>query len=159
MTLPCRAGRLAQALEKDTADQAFDPPYSTLHTGAIQSGDALNFVPGHATLAFEIRSLQGVDVSSLLRSIDEILVAESFRLQAKAAESRIVVEELAAYPALDAPTAVPTHLPGFAEVAGMATARACVRTALRLKRADLRRTPYPKRCAMPWGPARAACAP
>jgi acetylornithine deacetylase len=98
--------RQAQALEKDTADQAFDPPYSTLHIGAIQSGDALNFVPDHATLAFEIRFLPGVDVSSLLRSIDEILVAESLRLQAKAAESRIVVEELAAYPALDAPTDV-----------------------------------------------------
>jgi acetylornithine deacetylase len=98
MALPCRAGRLAQALERDTADQAFDPPYSTFHIGAIQSGDALNFVPDQATLAFEIWFLPGVDVSSLLRSIDEILVAESLRLQAKAAASRIVVEELAFAP-------------------------------------------------------------
>jgi acetylornithine deacetylase len=94
---------VAQALETDTADPAFDPPYSTLHIGAIQSGDALNFVPDQATLVFEIRFLPGVKIDNILQSIDGILAAETLHLQARAAEARIIVEEFAAYPALDAP--------------------------------------------------------
>ncbi|HVI50235.1 MAG TPA: acetylornithine deacetylase [Candidatus Sulfotelmatobacter sp.] len=44
-------------------DPAYDPPYTTLHTGVVQGGKALNIVPRDCWFDFEIRSLpqQGPD--------------------------------------------------------------------------------------------------
>jgi len=44
-------------------DAAYDPPYTTLHTGVVQGGRALNIVPRDCWFDFEIRSLpaQGPD--------------------------------------------------------------------------------------------------
>jgi len=44
-------------------DPAYQPPYTTLHTGVIQGGRALNIVPRDCWFDFEIRSLpaQGAD--------------------------------------------------------------------------------------------------
>jgi len=44
-------------------DSAYDPPYTTLHTGVVQGGKALNIVPRDCWFDFEIRSLpaQGPD--------------------------------------------------------------------------------------------------
>ena len=38
-------------------DAAYDPPYSTVHTGTIEGGRALNIVPAHCQFEFEIRAL------------------------------------------------------------------------------------------------------
>ena len=44
-------------------DEAYDPPFTTLHTGVVQGGRALNIVPRDCWFDFEIRSLpaQGGD--------------------------------------------------------------------------------------------------
>lgn len=62
--------RAVQArLEKTGAsDSAYDIPFSTLHIGTLMGGTALNIVPEHAVLEFEIRHL----VSEADGIIDEI---------------------------------------------------------------------------------------
>ena len=50
-------------------DPAFDPPYTTVHTGTIEGGIALNVVPGKCRFAFEFRNLPGVDAGALLAEL------------------------------------------------------------------------------------------
>jgi len=46
-------------------DAAYDPSYTTLHTGTIEGGRALNIVPAHCKFEFEIRALPHHDVEML----------------------------------------------------------------------------------------------
>ena len=46
-------------------DPAFDPPYTTVHTGVIQGGTALNIVPKDCWFDFEFRYLPGTDPHKL----------------------------------------------------------------------------------------------
>ena len=52
-------------------DAAYEPPYTTLHTGLIEGGSALNIVPRHCRFEFEIRSLPQHDVELLTREITD----------------------------------------------------------------------------------------
>jgi acetylornithine deacetylase len=52
-------------------DPAYDPPYSTLHTGIIEGGRALNIVPAFCQFEFEIRALPHIDADGLTREITE----------------------------------------------------------------------------------------
>lgn len=52
-------------------DPAFDPPYTTIHTGVIQGGTALNIVPLDCWFEFEIRTLPGHDPEALLAEIKD----------------------------------------------------------------------------------------
>ncbi len=44
-------------------DNAFDPPYTTIHVGSLHGGTALNLVPDRAILEYEIRDIPGTDVT------------------------------------------------------------------------------------------------
>ena len=46
-------------------DPAYEPPYTTLHTGVIEGGRALNIVPNHCRFEFEIRALPHHDADAL----------------------------------------------------------------------------------------------
>ncbi len=50
-------------------DPAYEPPYTTLHTGMIQGGRALNIVPRHCWFEFEIRALPRHDPDRLYQEI------------------------------------------------------------------------------------------
>ena len=65
-------------------DQRFAIPHSTISVGPIHGGRALNVVPDHCTVEFEVRNLPGEDPASLLPGTGN---AE--------------IEQLASYPALD----------------------------------------------------------
>lgn len=65
-------------------DQRFAIPHSTISVGPIHGGRALNVVPDHCTVEFEVRNLPGDDPGSLLPLTGEA-----------------DLEQLAAYPALD----------------------------------------------------------
>ena len=61
-------------------DPTFDPPYTTLHTGVIQGGTALNIVPRDCSFEFEVRALPGEDPAAIIAAIkafaeDELLPA------------------------------------------------------------------------------------
>ena len=51
-------------------DHAFAPPYTTIHTGTIEGGTALNIVPRHCSFAFEFRFLPEDDPAALFREIE-----------------------------------------------------------------------------------------
>jgi acetylornithine deacetylase len=50
-------------------DRAFVPPYTTVHTGTIHGGTALNIVPRDCEFAFEFRYLPGEDAEALLAEV------------------------------------------------------------------------------------------
>ncbi len=92
---------LAQRVAREGLhDAAFDPPYTTIHVGSLHGGTALNFVPDHATLEFEIRYIPGTDVSTLIAEADAVIGAARDTLKEQAPEADIIVEAMASYPAL-----------------------------------------------------------
>lgn len=57
--------------EHGSHDDAFEPPYTTLHVGTIGGGRALNIVPSECVFEFEIRALPGDDAEVLLSEFKE----------------------------------------------------------------------------------------
>ena len=84
-------------------NDAFEPPYTTLHVGSLHGGTVLNFVPDRAVLEFEVRTLPGTDVPALNDRIEALIANARTALQANAPEAGIAVETLSAYPGLDTP--------------------------------------------------------
>lgn len=96
-------GKLTELAEplKQIHDNRFDPPYSTLQTGTIRGGAALNIVPERCQFDFEMRYLPNTDVAATLDAVQQY--AEQTLLpamQAVQAETAIQFEPLSAYPAL-----------------------------------------------------------
>jgi acetylornithine deacetylase len=83
-------------------DDDFSPPYTSIHTGVIRGGTALNIVPKDCHFDFEFRLLPGEDSEPLLdelrRFAAERLLPE---MQAVQPETDIIFEELTSAPALD----------------------------------------------------------
>ncbi len=52
-------------------DTSFDPPYTTLHTGVLSGGTALNIVPQYCSFDFEIRSIPSHDPEEIVAEIKE----------------------------------------------------------------------------------------
>ncbi|SAK80666.1 acetylornithine deacetylase [Caballeronia hypogeia] len=90
--------RLAQP---EHHDERFDPPYSTVQTGVIKGGRALNIVPAECEFDFEVRALPGFDAN---RVADELLTyaqAELLpKMRAVKSDTDIRLEPLSAYPGL-----------------------------------------------------------
>lgn len=82
-------------------DPAFDPPFTTVHTGMIQGGTALNIVPKDCTFETEIRNLPTHDPEPLLAELqqygDEVLLPEMRKVSKDAG---ISWEALPGYPGL-----------------------------------------------------------
>lgn len=82
-------------------DAAFAPPYTTVHTGRINGGIALNVIPDHAEVEFEIRNLPGDDPAVVIDAArsytEQTLVPE---MRAVHADSAIEWQPLIDYPAL-----------------------------------------------------------
>jgi acetylornithine deacetylase len=114
-------------------DPGFIPPYTTIHTGTIEGGTALNIVPRHCRFDFEIRAIAGDDpeavVAALRRHAETVLLPE---MRAVSAEAAIHFHVLNAAPGLsvapDAPVvalvqafagANDTGKVGFAAEAGL----------------------------------------
>ena len=64
--------RLAQELEENgPCEEGFEVACTTIHTGMVSGGTALNVVPGSCELDFEIRNIPGQDPEPLLQQIVE----------------------------------------------------------------------------------------
>lgn len=64
-------------------DFGYDPPYTTVHTGVITGGTALNIVPARCGFEFEFRNLPNHDVEYLmaeLRAFAQALVPEMLEI-------------------------------------------------------------------------------
>ncbi len=94
--------RLGETLKApEHLDERFDPPFSTVQTGVISGGKALNIVPQNCTFDFEVRSLPAQDpwqVAHQLRGYAERTLLPA--MQAVSAPCAINFSELSSYPGL-----------------------------------------------------------
>jgi acetylornithine deacetylase len=82
-------------------DERFDPPYSTVQTGLIKGGRALNIVPAECEFDFEVRALPGYDAQEVADELERY--AESDLLPAMRSvepNTDIRMQPLSAYPGL-----------------------------------------------------------
>lgn len=85
-------------------DPGFDPPYSTVHTGTIAGGSALNIVPAQCSFDFEFRTLPGQSTKPLIEEIkdfaDKTLLPE---MRAVSASAGFTWQEISGFPGLGIP--------------------------------------------------------
>jgi acetylornithine deacetylase len=125
--IAARLGDLASETARSAKrDDAFDPPYTTIHVGSLHGGSALNLVPDRAVLEYEIRNIPDNDggIPALIKRIEADITNERDALRRSAPEADILIEEIAAYPQL----ATPAGHPAIATVAALADTPAEPRT-------------------------------
>lgn len=82
-------------------DQRFDPPFSTVQTGVIKGGRALNIVPAECEFDFEVRALPGFDAQGVSDKLQTYAEAELVpRMRSVQEETGIRMQPLSAYPGL-----------------------------------------------------------
>lgn len=82
-------------------DARFDPPYSTVQTGVIGGGRALNIVPAECQFDFEVRALPSDDPQQVADALRDYAETELLpQMRAVKAGTDIRFSELSAYPAL-----------------------------------------------------------
>lgn len=83
-------------------DRSFDIAHTTVHTGVMRGGTALNIVPHECTFDFEFRHLPGDDPQALLREFKEYLSTTlEPEMQAVHPAAGFQIEQLSEIPALD----------------------------------------------------------
>lgn len=103
------AARLINRLESigdelaqpENHDERFDPPFSTVQTGVIKGGRALNIVPAECEFDFEVRSVPGFDANTVADQLLRYAEAELLpKMRATKADTGIHLQPLNAYPEL-----------------------------------------------------------
>ncbi len=95
--------RLAERLAHEgPRDADYAVPHSTIHTGTIGGGTALNIVPNHCAVEFEIRNLPDHDPGGLVAEIEAYTRDElEPRMRRVSAETGIAIEPVTSYAGLD----------------------------------------------------------
>ncbi|MDR0207709.1 MAG: acetylornithine deacetylase [Pseudomonas putida] len=101
-------GKLGEIGERLAApelhDERFDPPFSTVQTGVIKGGRALNILPAECEFDFEVRALPGFDAQVVADELERFAEAELLpRMQAVQADTGVSLRPLSAYPGLATP--------------------------------------------------------
>jgi acetylornithine deacetylase len=85
-------------------DPGFSPPYTTVHTGVIQGGTALNIVPRDCSFDFEFRNIPDDDPAALLAEVKHYAQTALLpEMHAVSAATGIGFEEMTAVDGLDMP--------------------------------------------------------
>ena len=85
-------------------DERFDPPFSTVQTGVIKGGRALNIVPAECEFDFEVRALPGFDAQQVSDKLQTYAEAELLpKMRAVQSDTGIRLQSLSAYPGLATP--------------------------------------------------------
>ena len=94
--------QLAREKEKNGPfDKDYEVPYTTLHTGVVQGGTALNIVPNFCQFDFEIRHLYEEDPQHLLDKIEAYARDHlETEMRSTAADTGFDFKTLATYPGL-----------------------------------------------------------
>ncbi|HYC45785.1 MAG TPA: acetylornithine deacetylase [Burkholderiales bacterium] len=83
-------------------DHAFDIVHTTVHTGVMRGGTALNIVPHEASFDFEVRHLPGDDPLALLAELEtHIATRIAPEMQAIDSNAGFEIVEMSEIPALD----------------------------------------------------------
>ncbi|MDR2308535.1 MAG: acetylornithine deacetylase [Paucimonas sp.] len=100
-----KLGELGDELARpEHHDRRFDPPFSTVQTGVIQGGRALNIVPEACTFDFEVRALPGFEAQAVADRLQAYAEIELLpRMRSVSAASAIRLQPLSAYPGLATP--------------------------------------------------------
>jgi acetylornithine deacetylase len=95
-------GRIGSTLRNpELHDARFDPPFTTVQTGMISGGQALNIVPADCRFDFEVRALPAHDPLDVAQQLQDYANARVLpRMQAVSPEADIRFTELSAYPGL-----------------------------------------------------------
>ena len=95
-------GRIGRGLRAPALqDPRFDPPFSTVQTGLISGGNALNIVPADCRFDFEVRTLPGQDAHQVAQQLQQYAQQQVLpNMQAVSAQSAIQFSELSSYPGL-----------------------------------------------------------
>lgn len=95
-------GRIGSTLRAThLQDPRFDPPFSTVQTGVIAGGKALNIVPADCRFDFEIRTLPDQDAHAVAQQLQAYAREQVVpRMQAVDAGTGIRFSELSSYPGL-----------------------------------------------------------
>lgn len=92
-----------QLAEPYAAESSTEIPYTTLHAGLITGGTALNMVPGHCRVDFEIRNAAGDNALTILDTIKQRTEESMTIHRQQFAEAGATFELLNEYPGLDTP--------------------------------------------------------
>ncbi|SAL48227.1 acetylornithine deacetylase [Caballeronia humi] len=85
-------------------DERFDPPFSTVQTGVIEGGRALNIVPAECQFDFEVRALPGFDANRVTDELQTFAEVELLpKMRAVKSDAGIRLQALSAYPGLATP--------------------------------------------------------
>ena len=85
-------------------DHSFETPFSTLQTGVVSGGTAVNIVPNYCEFDFEIRNIPDQDIESLYQQVVNFAKIElEPAMQAVAPCCGIEFEQLSSYPGLLTP--------------------------------------------------------
>lgn len=100
-----KLGEIGEALAlPEHHDARFDPPFSTVQTGVIKGGRALNIVPAECEFDFEVRALPGFAAQAVADQLQAYAEAELLpRMRKVDAASAIRLQPLSAYPGLATP--------------------------------------------------------
>jgi acetylornithine deacetylase len=95
-------GRIGTTLRAaDLHDPRFDPPFTTVQTGVISGGKALNIVPADCRFDFEVRALPVHDPLEVAQRLQQYAKDHVLpRMHAVNPDSDISFSELSAYPGL-----------------------------------------------------------
>lgn len=82
-------------------DERFDPPFSTVQTGVIRGGRALNIVPDECEFDFEVRALPGFDPQQVVHELSTFATNELVpKMKMVSPSAGIRMEALGGYPGL-----------------------------------------------------------
>ncbi|AOK02518.1 acetylornithine deacetylase [Burkholderia vietnamiensis] len=100
--LIARLGEIGAALARpEHRDERFDPPFSTVQTGLISGGRALNIVPAECEFDFEVRALPSFDAHDVPSQLQQYAQGELLpRMRAVQPDTDIRLQALGAYPGL-----------------------------------------------------------
>lgn len=93
--------RQDQLRQSGARDAAYDIPYSTIHVGTMQGGTALNIVPNHCEMEFELRNVSGDDPQSIIAGIHADAEAVASPHRDRFSDARIEIEQVSGYPGLE----------------------------------------------------------
>jgi acetylornithine deacetylase len=93
---------MARSFRDDGAfDNAYDVPFTTVHTGVIRGGTALNIVPRDCSFDFEIRHLPFDDPDELFAEVEAYAHRFLPEMRKIAADAHIEFDALSTMPGLD----------------------------------------------------------
>ena len=88
--------------DPELCDSRFEPPFTTVQTGVISGGRALNIVPAECRFDFEIRSLPAQNPKEVAQKLERYAREEVLpKMHGVDASTDIQFSELSSYPGLD----------------------------------------------------------